>query len=291
MTRNRVVIISPVRNEGKHLQHTIQSMLAQTLRPKLWVLVNDGSTDDTAAQIEAAAREYSWIKTVHRKDRGARKAGGGVIETFYDGYPLIENEDWDFIVKFDGDLSFDPDYFERCVKHFQDDPKLGVGGGLICGKVNGVLEEESKGDPHFHVRGATKIYRRECWQQIGGLLKSSGWDTLDELKANMCGWTTYSFPELKLLHHRPAGAADGAWKNWVKNGRANYFTGYHPLFMFVKCAKRVFQKPYGLAAVGLLTGFVGGYFKRAPQVPDKDLIRYLRQQQMNRLMFRDSLWS
>jgi biofilm PGA synthesis N-glycosyltransferase PgaC len=291
MTRNRIVIISPVRNEGKHLQFTIASMLAQTLRPKLWVIVNDGSTDDTAEQIEAAARQYPWIKTVHRKDRGARKAGGGVIETFYDGYPLVENEDWDFVVKFDGDLSFEPDYFEQCVKRFQDDPKLGIGGGLICGKVNGALEEESKGDPRFHVRGATKIYRRECWQAIGGLLKSSGWDTLDELKANMCGWTTYSFRDLKLLHHRPAGAADGAWKNWVKNGRANYFTGYHPLFMLIKCAKRVFQKPYGLAAVGLLTGFVGGYFQRAPQAPDKDLIRYLREQQMNRLMFRQSLWS
>jgi len=291
MTRNRIVIISPVRNEGKHLQHTIQSMVAQTLRPKLWVLVNDGSTDDTAAQIDAAARQYPWIKTVHRKDRGARKAGGGVIETFYDGYPLAENEEWDFIVKFDGDLSFEPDYFERCIRHFDEDPKLGVGGGLICGLFNGVLEQESKGDPHFHVRGATKIYRRECWRDIGGLLMSSGWDTLDEVKANMCGWTSYSFPELKLLHHRPAGAADGAWKNWVKNGRANYFSGYHPLFMLLKCAKRVIEKPYGIAALGLMTGFVGGYFKRAPQVPDRELIRYLRQQQMKRLMFRESLWS
>lgn len=291
MTRNRIVIISPVRNEGKHLQHTIRSMVAQTLRPKLWVLVNDGSTDDTAAQIDAASREYSWIKTVHRKDRGARKAGGGVIETFYDGYSLIEKEDWDYIVKFDGDLSFEPDYFEKCIARFEGDSKLGVGGGLICGLVNGVLEEESTGDPRFHVRGATKIYRRECWNDIGGLLKSSGWDTLDEVKANMCGWTSYSFRELKLLHHRPAGAADGAWKNWVKNGRANYFSGYHPVFMLLKCAKRVFEKPYGLAALGLLTGFVSGYFKGAPQVPDRALIRYLRQQQMNRLTFRQSLWS
>jgi biofilm PGA synthesis N-glycosyltransferase PgaC len=291
MTHNRIVIISPVRNEGQHLQHTIRSMVAQTLRPKLWVLVNDGSTDDTATQIEAAAREYSWIKTVHRKDRGARKAGGGVIETFYDGYAAVQQADWDFIVKFDGDLSFEPEYFARCIEHFEKEPKLGIGGGLICGKVNGALEEESKGDPHFHVRGATKIYRRKCWEDIGGLLKSSGWDTLDEVKANMCGWKTYSFPELKLLHHRPAGAADGAWKNWVKNGRANYFSGYHPLFMLLKCVKRVFEKPYGVAALGLLTGFIGGYFKGAPQVADKQLIRYLRQQQMNRLMLRDSLWS
>ncbi|MGZ4960936.1 MAG: glycosyltransferase [Limisphaerales bacterium] len=291
MTRNKIVIISPVRNEGKYLQGTIGSMVAQSLRPKLWVLVNDGSTDDTAAQIDAAAREHSWIKTVHRKDRGARKAGGGVIETFYDGYPLVENEEWDYIVKFDGDLSFEPDYFERCLKRFEEDPKLGVGGGLICGLIKGVMEEESKGDPRFHVRGATKIYRRECFRDIGGLLKSSGWDTLDEVKANMCGWKSYTFPELKLLHHRYSGAADGAWKNWVKNGRANYFSGYHPLFMLLKCASRVFQKPYGVAALGLLNGYVSGYIQRSPQVPDRELIRYLRRQQINRLMLRQSLWS
>jgi hypothetical protein len=94
-----------------------------------------------------------------------------------------------------------------------------------------------------------------------------------------------------LLQHRPAGAADGAWKNWVKNGRANYFSGYHPVFMLLKCMKRIFEKPYGVAALGLLSGYVNGYIRRLPQVPDRELIRYLRQQQINRLMFRQSLWS
>jgi glycosyltransferase involved in cell wall biosynthesis len=285
------VIVTPVRNEAEFLPGTIASVASQTLAPRQWILVNDGSTDTSGQILDAAARQHPWIKVVHRPDRGFRKSGGGVVEAFYDGYARIDSKSWDYLVKLDGDLSFDPTYFERCFSRFDQDPKLGLGGGAICNSRNGDLIVESPGDPVFHVRGATKIYRRACWDQIGGLLKAPGWDTLDELKANMLGWKTRTFPDLKLVHHRIAGNADGAWKNWVKNGRANYITGYHPLFMVVKCMKRLFEKPYGLASLGLLTGFFGGYVKREPQVEDKELIRFLRRQQLNRLLCKQSLWT
>jgi glycosyltransferase involved in cell wall biosynthesis len=285
------VIITPVRNEAEHLEETIASVSSQTLKPRKWILVNDGSTDNTAQIIDAAAKKHGWIQVLHRPDRGFRKAGGGVIEAFYDGYALLGAESWDFIAKFDGDLSFDSEFFAKCLEHFDKDPKLGLGGGMICNAVDGELIEESKGDPQFHVRGATKIYRRACWEGIGGLIKAPGWDTLDEVKANMIGWRTYTFRELKLLHHKTSGHADGAWKNWVKNGRANYISGYHPVFMLCKCAKRLFERPFGLAALGLLSGFVGGYLKSVPQIADDELIAYIRREQVNRLLFRKSLWN
>jgi glycosyltransferase involved in cell wall biosynthesis len=286
----RYVIITPARNEGQYLENTIRSVVAQTVKPRKWIIVNDGSTDNTAALIDAAGKEHSWIQPLHRRDRGFRNAGGGVIEAFYDAYRLVRDEPWDFLVKLDGDLSFEPSYFAATFDHFDRDSRLGVGGGTVCSTVDGNLIEESKGDPAFHVRGATKIYRRPCWEAIGGLIQSPGWDTLDEVKANMLGWRTYSFPNLKLIHHRYSGDADGAWKNWVKNGRANYITGYHPVFMLLKCAKRLFEKPVGVAAFGLLSGFVGGYLQRVPRVKDRALIAYLRRQQINRLLLQDSLW-
>lgn len=284
------MVITPARNEEQYIQRTIASLAAQTLRPRKWIIVNDGSSDNTKELINAAANQYSWITALHGPDRGFRKAGGGVIEAFYDGYCLAEKEPWDFLVKLDADLSFESSYFASCKARFDADPKLGIGGGTVCNEVMGGLVTESKGDPPFHVRGATKIYRRACWEAIGGLIKAPGWDTLDEVKANMLGWRTYSFPELKLTHFRVAGDADGAWKNWVKNGQANYVTGYHPLFMLLKCVKRLFERPYGLAALGLLSGFLGGYIKRAPRVQDEALIRYVRRQQINRLLLRQSLW-
>lgn len=285
------VIITPARNEGSHLQQTIDSVAAQALPPRKWIIVNDGSTDDTRQIIDEAAKQHAWIQAVHRADRGFRQQGGGVIESFYDGFRLLGEEPWDYLVKLDADLSFAPEFFAACLARFAADPKLGIGGGTICGEVNGLLVEESQGDPPFHVRGATKIYRRACWQAIGGLLQAPGWDTLDEVKANMLGWKTGSFPELKLLHHRYTGKADGVWKNWVKNGRANYIVGYHPLFMFCKCVRRVFERPYGVVAAGLWYGFLTGYLTRIPRIQEPEVIRYLRQQQLRRLLFRPSIWA
>jgi poly-beta-1,6-N-acetyl-D-glucosamine synthase len=343
-------VITPVRNEADHIQKTIDSMVAQTITPGSWVIVDDGSTDQTAAIIDAAAARYPWIKVLHRPDRGFRKSGGGVIEAFDEGLALLSETPaspgppvlnhstlnpqpsttlepstlnsqpstpseapnhravpqpqestaqsrnrgktpaWSFLVKLDGDLEFASDYFKRCFEEFQQNHKLGIGGGVVCKLENGEWVEEAKGDPPFHVRGATKIYRAECWEAIGGLIAAPGWDTLDELKANMLGWATETFREIKLLQLKSTGTADGTWKNWVKNGRANYVTGYHPVFMLAKCVKRSIQKPYAIAALGLLSGFVWSYFRRLPQVPDSALIRYVRTQQTNRLLGKQSLW-
>ncbi|MEW6681747.1 MAG: glycosyltransferase family A protein [Nitrospirota bacterium] len=282
------VVITPARDEGRHIEKTILSMLAQTIRPKQWIIVNDGSTDDTGAIADRYAERTSWIKVLHRENRGFRKSGGGVVETFYEGYDALASSDWGFVVKLDGDLSFAPDYFEGVLRRFTADPQLGIGGGDIYHIVGGRLERERT--PAFHVRGATKVYRRECWVAVGGLIRAPGWDTLDEVKANMLGWKTYSFNELRLIHHKYTGSADGTWGNSVKNGRANYIAGYHPVFMLLKCIKRAYEKPYLISALGLLYGFVTGYTKRIQQVPDVQLILYLRKQQVRRLLFRESIW-
>lgn len=290
MSESRYIVITPARNEQENIGHTIRSMVAQTCRPAIWVIVNDGSTDNTAAIIDTAAREHAWIVAVHRADRGFRKQGGGVVETFYDGFNRVASQPWDYLVKFDADLSFEPDYFERCFRKFDEDPKLGIGGGMISHPVKGVLVSESPGDPAFHVRGATKIYRRACWDQLGGLLQAAGWDTIDELRANMLGWSTRSFPDVPVQHHRFTGTADGAWKNYVKFGLANYITGYHPAFMALKCLKRVAQRPYLIGAIGLWWGFCRGYLHGVAQVNDPALIRYVRRQQLNKLILKPSLW-
>jgi poly-beta-1,6-N-acetyl-D-glucosamine synthase len=283
------IVVTPVRNEREHFARTIASMVSQTMRPQCWVIVDDGSQDGTDAIADCAAQNHSWIRVVHRPDRGARKQGGGVIEAFYDGLKLVEREAWDFLIKLDGDLSFDGEYFEQCFRHFERDPKLGVGGGTVCVQRTDGVVPESK-DPAFHVRGATKIYRRALWEAMSGLVCATGWDTCDEVKANMLGWKSYSFPEVRVLHHRPTGAADGSWRNSFKNGRANYITGYHPLFMLAKCAKRIVRRPYVIDAAGLLAGFFSGYLYGVPQVADRALVQYLRREQLRRLVGKSSLW-
>ena len=284
------VIITPVRNEQDRFSKTVKSVVSQTVSPKCWVIVDDGSTDDTAAVADFASQTYPWIRVVHRPDRGARKQGGGVIEAFYDGFNLVERLAWDFICKLDGDLTFAPDYFERCLARFTADDRLGIGGGRIDCLVGGVPVEDSPNDPAFHVRGAVKIYRRELWLASGGIFRTTGWDTLDEVKANMLGWRTYTFKDLRVLQLKATGSADGIWSNWMKNGRANYITGYHPAFMMAKCLKRCLQPPYFLTSLGLAWGYVRSLFLRDARVNDPALIRYVRQQQIQKLTMRPSLW-
>lgn len=287
-SRSNYVVITPARNEESFIAATIESLVRQTVPPAEWVIVNDGSTDGTGEVIDRYARQYPWIRGVHRDNRGFRKAGGGVVEAFYDGFHALTSSHWEFVVKLDADLTLEETYFERCMEYFRNDPRLGIAGGTVYNIVRGRLELEKT--PNFHVRGASKIYRRDCWDAIGGLWPAPGWDTIDEVKANMLGWQTRSFPHLRVLHRRLTGAADGAWRNWVKNGRANYVSGYHPLFMLLKCLKRTVQKPYLVSAAGLLYGYVSGYLRGIPQVEDPALIGYIRRQQIRRLLLLESIW-
>lgn len=285
------VVITPVRNERDNLPRTIASFVGQSILPERWVIVDDGSTDGTAEVVDEAAAQHEWITVVHRADRGFRKPGTGVVEAFYDGMARLGTEPFNYLVKFDGDLAFEPDYFERCFERFDQNPRLGIGGGTICRRDGDNLVIESTGDPAFHVRGATKIYRRACWDQLGGLIKAPGWDTVDELKANMLGWQTMTFPELKVHQLKDTGSADGSWRNWVKNGVANYNSGYHPVFMAAKCVRRLFRRPYGLGGTALAWGYIKGCVDRAGGAIDPELVTYVHRQQINCLLGKPSLWS
>lgn len=284
----RYVVITPVRDEEAYVASTIECMVAQTIRPAEWTIVDDGSKDKTGSIIDEYAGRYPWIRIIHRNDRGFRKAGGGVVDAFNDGFGNVTCEDWKFIVKLDGDLAFEPEYFEKCLEEFKRDSKLGIGGGVICYVIDGVKTFEE--GPTFHVRGATKIYRKECWDGIGGLWPAPGWDTFDEVKANSLGWNTRSFKNLHLLHHRKTGSADGLWPTLVKYGRANYICGYHPLFMLSKCIVRLVQKPVIIGSIGLMYGFITGYLKNIPQVDDPATIAYLRREQLMRICGRETIW-
>ena len=286
---NKYVVVTAVRDEEKYLQKTYESVSTQTILPEEWVIVNDGSSDRTGELIDGYTRVHPWIQMVHLGNRGYRKAGAGVVEAFYEGYGALKTKKFDFIVKLDGDLMFEKDYFENCFRKFQDRPNLGIGGGVIYHWADGGVYELEE-TPRFHVRGATKIYRKACWDAIGGMRRLTGWDTIDEVKANMLGWETESFSDLRLIQLRKTGMAYGIWGNNVKNGMANNIIGYHPLFMLFKCIRRLFKKPFIIGSIGLMYGYLLGYIKRVEREEDNDFKKYIRGQQIRRLTFRDSIW-
>jgi poly-beta-1,6-N-acetyl-D-glucosamine synthase len=282
------VIVSPVRDEAERIEKTIESVVAQTARPREWVIVNDGSTDATGDILERVCAQFDWIRVVHQADRGFRAAGSGVMEAFYAGYEALTIKEWDFVVKLDGDLIFGPTYFERCFERFAKEPGLGIGGGVIYNLIDGkeVLERH----PKFHVRGATKIYRRACWEDIGGLVKQPGWDTLDEVHSQMLGWGTESFFDHRLVQLRTTGDAAGQWRNWVKNGHACFVVGYHPLFILARAVLHLVRRGNPVASAGMLYGYSHAAFKGVEKIASAEVVRFVRRQQLRRLVGLSSIW-
>lgn len=288
--KSKYVIISPVRDEAKFIESTIRCVTAQTIIPREWIIVDDGSSDQTPEIVENYCRQHPWIRLIRRNNRGFRHSGRGVVEAFHEGLAQLHCQEWHFLVKLDGDLSFADNYFERMLVEFERNARLGIAGGVLFSTPGG---EPLKAErcPQFHVRGATKIYRRECWEVIGGLITSPGWDIVDESKANMHGWTTRSFFEAAVVHHRPTGTAESKWKDQLKNGRAYYVAGYHPIFLAAKCVYRLASKPYITGAAGIAWGYMSAWFSGSPKrVNDLDLVRFVRRQQLRRLVGLNTIW-
>jgi hypothetical protein len=210
------------------------------------------------------------------------------MEAFRFGRQRVDDLDWDYLIKLDGDLEFAPDYFEQCFVAFDSDPKLGIAGGTLFDIYPDKIVHDSH--PEFHVRGATKIYRRECWDEIGGLFDIPGWDTLDEAKANQMGWTTATLHDPMIFQLRPTGKAAGSWANWVKNGVAAYRSGYHPAFVLARAGRRLIRPPSLTAPAGLTWGYFSSWMQKTERIDDPGLLQYVRAQQRNRLTGGASMW-
>ena len=274
-------VISPVKDEAAFIEPTLCSMIAQTHRPAVWIIVNDGSQDATASIVEKYAQEHPWIRLVNRQaPAGIRKRGQGVVEAFYAGFNMLV-EPYDFIVKLDGDVTFGPDYFEALFHEFVADPQLCIAGGGLYEKPDGTTW--TLYTTKDHVRGCTKVYRRVCFEAIGGLVPSMGWDGIDEWIALAKGWTVRSLLELKIYHCRLTGAATGFIKSAIEQGRGAYRMGYHPLFMLARGVRRMTDRPYLIGGAAKIGGYFTAWRRKQELLADPSVVRYIRQWQMKKL--------
>jgi glycosyltransferase involved in cell wall biosynthesis len=259
--------------------------VAQTVRPDQWIIVDDGSTDDTAEIAQEYIERHAWIKRVTLPVQGSRERGARVVRVFYEGYRHVDAQH-DFIVKLDSDLSFAPDYFERLLGKFAEDSRLGIAGGGFVIPVGDEWRTERV--PVDHVRGATKVYRKACFDEIGGLPLVNGWDSIDEWRAQMKGWKTRSYNELTVHHLRPTGAAAGKWGGSVQAGEFAFFLGY-PWFVILgrSLYRGLIERPPLVEGMGIFWGYLRSWLARKPQFDDPEVIAYMRRKQMRRVM---SLW-
>ncbi len=274
----RYLVITPCRDEGPYIGRTIESMAAQTVRPVTWVIVDDGSTDETPQILAQACERYDFIKVVRRENRGERKVGPGVIEAFYSGFGSVNTADYEFVCKMDADLELPSRYFERLIEEMEREPRLGaVSGKMFLRDENGRLQHERRGDDH--AAGPTKFYRLSCFQDIGGFVRMVGWDGIDGHMCRMKGWIARSIhdEELKVVHLRQMGSSHkGILHGRVRGGQGKWRIGSSPWYLLATAVYRMADPPYVVGAIAMTYGYFQAMFTGIERMNDPAYLRHLR---------------
>lgn len=277
-----VLVISPVRDEAAYLQCTIDSMCAQTVRPSLWLIVDDGSTDATLDIASKAAARYDWIRVCQRQNRGSRSVGGGVVDAFYHGLSQVDLTQYEYICKLDGDLDLPPRYIERILEHFAAEPALGtISGKVYLRGTDGRLTSERIADDMSV--GAMKFYRIRCYQEIGGFHRANSWDGIDCHLCRLNKWIACSVdePELRVIHLRQMGSSHkGIWTGRKRWGRGKYYMGSHPLYVLAVAAYRMAERPWIVGGLGIAVGYFSALITRKPKYSDCECRQYIRRYEM-----------
>jgi len=284
MSKEKFILITSARNEAKYIGKTIDSIVSQTILPEVWIIVDDGSSDDTADIAERAAQSYPWIRVFRRKDRGYGDHEFGSVEGLYYGLDHLGGYEFDFLFNLDADVIIKPNYFEIILKKFAENPRLGVGEGQVQEYRNGKLTTLIS--MPWSTCGQVKCWRRKCFQEIGGLVKAPGHDSIDCYKAMMLGWQTRTFADeaLQILHLRPVGwSFKSKPRHLMRSGRSLYFRGTHPLWLLAGAGYNMCHYPYVLGGLCIILGYVQAWLQGSPQYSDKNFIRRLRKWQVHKL--------
>ena len=267
------------------MRQTLDSVIRQSARPEKWIIVDDGSTDDTSAILTKYAAIHDWIEIVTRSDRGRRAVGPGVIEAFYAGYDTINPEDFDYICKLDLDVRLPRLYFEILMERMTKNPRIATCSGKAYINECGRLVNERHGDETS--LGMTKFYRVSCFKAIGGFVREVMWDGIDCHRCRMKGWIACSWddPELRFVHLRPMGSSQQSiYAGRMRHGFGQYFIGTGFLFMAASALYRVTEKPYVLGGLAILWGWLKSALLRKPRYDDPEFRCFLRKYQMRALL-------
>ncbi len=295
--RRSYVLISPCRNEAASMRETLDSVLAQTVQPSLWIIVDDGSSDASPRILDEYAAAHEFIQIVRRTDRGRRSVGPGVVDAVNAGLEHVDLERFEYLCKLDLDLRLPPRYFELLIERMEADERLGTCSGkpYFLSQHGRVISERIGDDVSA---GMTKFYRTRCFQQMGGFVREVMWDGIDCHRCRMIGWRVRSWddPELRFLHLRPMGSSQRStilgglsvaniWSGRFRHGRGQWFMGTSPVYMAASALFRMTRPPLFIGGVAMMCGYIWGMVGRRPQYPDAEFRRFLRAFQHHALVY------
>jgi len=277
------VLITPARNEAAFIQKTLESVIHQTLLPAKWVIVDDGSTDRTAEIISQYLGHYPWIEMVQMPQRRDRSFAAKV-QAFNTGYERVKGLPFAIIGNLDADISFERDHFEFLLGKFAQDPTLGVAGTVF--REEGYSSETDSFEGRKHVAGQCQLFRRQCWEEIGGYIphRAGGIDWIAVITARMKGWKTESFRERSFFHHRQLGTAErSAVSSSFSYGEKDYYMGGHPVWELFRAGYRAAKRPYLIGGFALGLGYCWALVRRTPRPVSREFIVFHRKEQMAKL--------
>jgi glycosyltransferase involved in cell wall biosynthesis len=275
-TSRRYIVVTPCKDESENLPDLIESMVAQTVRPVEWVIVDDGSTDDTPEIIEDAMKRYEWILYIRLnnaiRDRGLHLAS--VMKKGFDhaiSYSEENNLIYNYLGNLDGDLTLPPTFYENLMAEFEKDPELGVASGgtehIIGGQIK--YAKISVNEPS----GGHMLIRRECFEECEGIPLSHAMDSVLKAKARINGWKTRRFEGNVATEMRDVNAAEGYWKGFAHKGEASYYLNSNPLQVMARVVMYSFEKPHYIG-IAYLVGYIGSIVRREARIDDEEVKRY-----------------
>ena len=277
------VLITPARNEEAYIEHTIKSVISQTVLPMKWVIVSDGSTDRTDAIVKGYLPAHPWMELIRMPERKERHFAAKV-HAFNAGYEGVKRIGCDIIGNLDADLSFEADYIEFLLDKFSTDPVLGVAGTPFVEDASQLYDYRFTNIEH--VSGACQLFRRECFEAIGGYkpIKAGGIDWVAVTTARMKGWKTRTFTEKTIFHHRTMGTGKGnILMARFRLGKEDYYEGSHPLWELFRAVYQMKFSPRFLGGMLILSGYIAAFLQRMERPVTPELIAFYRQEQMQRL--------
>jgi poly-beta-1,6-N-acetyl-D-glucosamine synthase len=275
-------IITPVRNEAAHLEAVVAGVLRQSVRPSVWLVLDDGSSDGSAAIVERAAAGNPWIRLVRLADRGYDAVGGGVAEVMNRGLRLLAGESGDFLAKVDADVALPERYFETLLGLCREHPAIGICSGHPYTFVAGRRFVERHGD--FFPSGTARLYRKAGLEAIGGFVPSVGWDTVDILRMRMRGHTTRVLHDLEYLHLRRMGTRNGYVDGMIRDGRNAWLTGYGGLFFTARALFNARYRPWLLRSACMLWGYADARLRRVPRIVTDEEVAFHRALHRRRIL-------
>ncbi|WP_372770755.1 glycosyltransferase family 2 protein [Pseudoalteromonas sp.] len=284
---DKYVVISPCRNEEKFMRETLDSVVNQSVKPSKWIIVDDGSTDNTPKILEEYAKKFDFIEVVTRENRGHRSVGPGVVDAFYAGFNTINLNEYDYICKLDLDLIMPERYFELMMAEMKNRPRLGTfsGKAYYYGKNKHELISEGCGDESSI--GATKFYRTACFKQIGGFVRQVMWDGIDSHRCRLLGWISESRDdeETRFIHLRPMGSSQkGILTGRKRHGFGQYFMGTGWLYFCATIIYRLKQRPFIIGALASFWGYFISFVKREQRLNDPQMVKFMKHYQIQCLL-------